>query len=729
MRGVLWVVVLVGCVDTQTIECDHGVVCPAGTLCDVAHPGGCITQEQLDACEQAVANGATCTLEFPDDGVCDLGVCLSARCGDGLLSPGEQCDGAMFASTADDNCIDLGFYDDKALACSSSCMPVPMDCTGTCGDLAIDPRYEECDGTAPVGRECIDYGFGAGVLGCSINCGPGFDTCLQFGWEEIVMPATLTGLSGTSPTNVWVAGKAGFVRRYDGTSWLPVDISACTTADLKGVFALSPTDAFVYDIVDVIAISASGCTKTTSPAEIFGFWASSLTDVYVGGESSLQHFSNGTWTETAAADSPIVWGSGPDDVYAGNNNGELRHWNGTTWSAPAQIPGLQQLTSLWGTGPNDIYAAGGDASNQGVIVHNTGNGFTTSILEQEPVLAGDESILTGGSSAGGVTVASVPLRIGLTGINYLLRNAGAGWVTLVVPTTVTLSQFVASDGTIFALGGSADRVLKFTGTALLPTRGAPLAITDLAVRSASEAYLLASVDALYAWDGATWNQELTGIRDMVVTGSDAVLAIGTGGIQLRTGTNSWTQVAALNGSLMGASSDTDIWVSTAATQLTHWTGTLQSPVTLPMTVRDIAVVSPTLAFAVGSSGKIAHWNGTSWTAVASPAATTTILRGVWVRTPTDAYAWAATDLLLHYDGTSWSTFAVQPSPTSIEDVWSTGPNDLFVAGNKGLQHFDGVRWTPVQANALSLSAMDGDGEDLFVSSVDDVAHLLRTRPW
>src|SRR5262245_37261813 len=80
---------LAGCLETRTIECADGRVCPAGTRCDDEHEL-CILDVQREACD-GLAEDAEC--EFGSvTGHCDAGVCLRDGCGDGFATAGEECD-------------------------------------------------------------------------------------------------------------------------------------------------------------------------------------------------------------------------------------------------------------------------------------------------------------------------------------------------------------------------------------------------------------------------------------------------------------------------------------------------------------------------------------------------------------------------------------------------------------------------------------------------------------
>jgi hypothetical protein len=116
---------------------------------------------------------------------------------------------------------------------------------------------------------------------------------------------------------------------------------------------------------------------------------------------------------------------------------------------------------------------------------------------------------------------------------------------------------------------------------------------------------------------------------------------------------------------------------------------------------------PNDVFAVG--GTILHYDGTSWSAMAS--GTSAVLLGVWGSSSTNVFAVGAggggvsvppnVKVILHYDGTSWSAMTVPPGPGTFGGLWGSSATDVFAVGTKCSQdvcsgtiaHFDGNSWS------------------------------------
>src|SRR5438445_5597895 len=84
----LW---LGACVGQSSVACEDGRTCPSGTSCDDAHRL-CLGPDQRSACD-GHADGDGCTFAANTvAGLCDGGVCIAQKCGDGIVTAPEQCD-------------------------------------------------------------------------------------------------------------------------------------------------------------------------------------------------------------------------------------------------------------------------------------------------------------------------------------------------------------------------------------------------------------------------------------------------------------------------------------------------------------------------------------------------------------------------------------------------------------------------------------------------------------
>ena len=172
-----------GCLFTNDFEpeaeliCQSTADCPAARIC-VASIGRCV--DNTDPCIQVdetqnsaerLPNGNACG----GGRICVEGVCLQARCGDGVTTPPETCDGEPDCRTNCTRCGDgildegescdsgLGNSDIEPDACRTTCMPAE------CGDGVRDSG-EGCDH----GQSNNDVQAGACRTHCALaSCGDG----------------------------------------------------------------------------------------------------------------------------------------------------------------------------------------------------------------------------------------------------------------------------------------------------------------------------------------------------------------------------------------------------------------------------------------------------------------------------------------------------------------------------------------------------------------------------
>jgi hypothetical protein len=233
---------------------------------------------------------------------------------------------------------------------------------------------------------------------------------------------------------------------------------------------------------------------------------------------------------------------------------------------------------------------------------------------------------------------------------------------------------------------------------------------------------------------------------------------------------SWTQVASpspgpapVGDSLVDVSalSPTDAWAvgdfitlgpgPTFKTLVLHWNGTKWARVASPNpsrqfdTLNGVSVLSRSDAWAVGVAGQgsssiqalIMHWNGRTWTPVASPSPDGSRLVGVAALSPGDAWAVGEhisragvhTTLVLHWNGKAWALVG-SPSPSrsdsqlagvsavSRSDAWAVG---VSYNGHGNAQtlilHWNGTGWARVPSphpagllgsNLIAVSALAPD---------------------
>ncbi|HEV8321592.1 MAG TPA: integrin alpha [Myxococcota bacterium] len=133
--------------------------------------------EPGEACDGADLAGATCATAGAGDGgvlgcdaACALIVAGCTVCGDGVAQGGEACDGANLAGQ-DCTTIGLGFVGGLLGCAAATCTLDVAACVAPagCGDGVLDPS-EDCDGALLGVPDCAALGWGAGTLACTAGC-------------------------------------------------------------------------------------------------------------------------------------------------------------------------------------------------------------------------------------------------------------------------------------------------------------------------------------------------------------------------------------------------------------------------------------------------------------------------------------------------------------------------------------------------------------------------------
>ncbi|HZS39402.1 MAG TPA: hypothetical protein VFF06_21365 [Polyangia bacterium] len=141
--------------------------------------------------------------------------------------------------------------------------------------------------------------------------------------------AELRGVFGSSPTNVWIAGRATILH-YDGSSYAP---GPATTETFNGVFtdgaityfaASSGALVSTTDGVKLTSIDLAGNSNGLS--NVFGFGS----DVFVvGANGAIYHGGRNLPFIAEYGDIPAhlagVWGDAPSDVFAVGSDGAVLH--------------------------------------------------------------------------------------------------------------------------------------------------------------------------------------------------------------------------------------------------------------------------------------------------------------------------------------------------------------------------------------------------------------------
>ena len=194
----------------------------------------------------------------------------------------------------------------------------------------------------------------------------------------------LRSVSGVASRYIWAVGDAGTILHYDGQAWRrdPAE----TTADLYGVFCVSPKDAWAVG-TEGVALHFDGISwskvDTSVKETLRGTWGSSSSDVWmVGNRGTVLRFDGKTIKKHNAnvgEDSTLysVFGFDSEDVWIGGSRGLIRHFDGTDWKF-IQHSGYYDVTAIYGPRPRDVF-------------FGTGSSYSGRFAQLQPGGGGDDA--------------------------------------------------------------------------------------------------------------------------------------------------------------------------------------------------------------------------------------------------------------------------------------------------------------------------------------------------
>lgn len=135
-------------------------------------------------------------------------------------------------------------------------------------------------------------------------------------------------------------------------------------------------------------------------------------------------------------------------------------------------------------------------------------------------------------------------------------------------------------------------------------------------------------------------------------------------------------------------------------------------------------------FAVGDSGVVLRYNGTSWARMTT--GTTAQLTDVWGSGASDVYATTATGRLVRFNGTSWSFVAGVQAPGALWSVWGTSATNIYAVGDGGiLFRYNGSSWQRIRLpTRAALYAVSGTGaSNVYVGGAEGALYRFNGTAW
>jgi len=169
-----------------------------------------------------------------------------------------------------------------------------------------------------------------------------------------------------------------------------------------------------------------------------------------------------------------------------------------------------------------------------------------------------------------------------------------------------------------------------------------------------------------------------------------------------------------------------VWVLDGSATIHTYDGTRWAELTAPSPVNCIYALSLTdVRLCSGTS--VLQYNGDQFTNVDVGIETTAI----YASSSSDYWVVGDSATAMHFDGSSMASFSLGGSFQG--SVWGSGPNDIYVLGTFGFEHFDGSAFTEIEIDGISAG---GDGQvwgtaanDVWLANGDDRIYHFDGAAW
>ncbi len=710
LMGRLWLLLaslMASCVSTTSNICSNGSICPGGFVCDVDNDR-CLLPEQSTACE-GLGEGDECTYSL-GTGACHAGACEAYFCGDGVVSLGEDCDGADLAGS---DCKSFGYYGVEGLECTASCQFDDDGCKihEYCGDGVVNGP-ELCDG--PQQRTCIAIGFDAGTASCTSSCTFSISDCSRFGWNpESLSNLSAHAIAGTSKSEQWALGESGRAMHYEGAFWNPVPTNVQNTLvrawsnATNDTWAVGQSKASGPTLASVVIHWDGTAWSTVSgipDGEYVDVWGASPTAVYVATDSgaAIHKFDGASWsTLPSFSGTPIaIRGTSASDIYVATSGGPLMHFDGASWTD--RTPSGASIEFLDANAANDVWAIGHLSADPGtgVIAHWTGSSWTQ---------------WTAAQTVYNAIASSGPNDTWVAGVDGIMRHwDGVAWSRSEnignASGLTSLTGMISLDAGNVVVVSLQNLAYRYKGQAwgVQPALGSnPFdAPENTALWSASTAstYVTNVEGEVWHFDGTAWELSYTvpggpiPARDVWGSASNDVWIVDNDGSAHHYNGSTWTPFVISAGVALHRvwTDGTDVWAF--GNDAYHKDGDTWTHHTLSgKRVMSVSASSASNIYLVesgnGSPNKLWHWDGASWTTVATDPSMDVL--AVAALAPDDVHVTATGRHVLHWDGVAWTTrdVAVLDELTTIA---ASANDDVIAASERDLAHFNGTDWSAMR---------------------------------
>ncbi len=292
----------------------------------------------------------------------------------------------------------------------------------------------------------------------------------------------------------------------------------------------------------------------------------------------------------------------------------------------------------------------------------------------------------------------------------ILQWNGTAWAAQTSNTTLDLNAIHGASGTAIWAVGKTATLVKFDGTnwavQAAPSGGGPKpTLQGVWAADATNVWAVGTGGRIFKGNGTTWASQTSGTSEdlFAVWGTSAtnILAVGDAGtVRFSSTGTSWAAGPSSGVStILRGISGTDasnVWIVGDSGVARFYNGTGSFAAQTSNTVQALNAVfafSTTNVMAVGGGKTFDHFDGTTWTAQASPVPNGDFT-GVWASDDDNVWFSGPNGVMMRWNG---SAFTLTPSTgvaVTLNDVWGADPNNMWAVGAGGtILHFDGTSWS------------------------------------
>lgn len=516
------------------------------------------------------------------------------------------------------------------------------------------------------------------------------------GWsvvEQNRWSQALNAVFSLDPGQAWAVGAGGLILRWDGSGWSedsarPPDF----TAELKDVTGISATGIWAVGLKDsqtnnagILRYDGANWLRETAPSALDNAYAAAVVTgdrvlaggapVSGGGTNIIQrtedvpYFAAGTAQYVFDAGETATWQSQSATVNAPPGTAvQIRwaasndRWSWSGWTTDfATLQPSRYLKVEFALSTQDVTTT--PRVSNFSVTYSVAGGDTTPPAAPQGLWTspGDGQVTLAWNANGEPDLAGYNVYLSADGANYGKSN-GAPVV-----------------GTGYAVTGLTNGTVYYFKVTALDTSGnespASQPVTGTPVASGGAVALNWTLDTQVEWQG--------GVLSNLAAPGDYLQLAPTGG------SGSWSDAPRPTGSnLYGVDvvAENDAWAVGQGGKVLHWDGANWTAVAFPNTGIDlfaVDAVSTSEVWVVGKGGAIYRWDGAGWLNYTDSRLTGSDLNGVSMLPGGIGFAVGNNGAILRWNGLGWSREAVSGDVGHLNGVHFLSASDGWAVGNNG----------------------------------------------